>query len=242
MTFLEAQTNLARKLDITIADVISGGNDLFTQADLQEWVQEGNKRAWDYKPWAFTEKTYKATSLDAEYYDYPDAFEDLSIRILKVAGAEFEKINWDDYQKWFNEDPTDTTKLWAETDRFYFINQNAYTVGDEINVTGKLRSPTLTADGDLLLFSPNTDNQESSGNHAVVILAYAEALGSDKLKRSEDALLQEKKGLSMLDVLWKPMPERKSRQQSQNRPFFEVPDYFRNNNSPGRSTNIGNFP
>lgn len=44
----------------------------------------------------------------------------------------------------------------------------------------------------------------------------------------------------MLDMLWAPMKERESREQSINRPFFEVPDFFSNRGFG--STNTGNFP
>lgn len=239
MTFTEAKQALARKLDIDYSDIANNG--LFTDSDLQDYVQSGVSKAWDYKPWSFTEDTKKTTSISADYYDYPSEFEDESITRLTVAAKEYRKLNFDDYQKFLADNPTATDKIWCEHKRFYFVNKNAYTLGDEIDVTGKVRASTLSSSGDLLPFSPESDNQENSGNRAIIQLAYAEALSSDKKKNPSQGAIEEKRGYGMLDVLWAPMGARRAKEQSQDRPFFDVPDYF-SNGGRGNSRNIiGNF-
>lgn len=239
MTNLEAKQALARKLNIDYSDIAN--NSLFSDADLQDFIQTGVNNAWDYKPWSFTEHTYKATSTGDDYYDYPTDFEDESISLLKVAGKEYGKKLFPDYLKYFENYPTATDRFWGEHKRFYFINHNAYTTGDEIDITGKLRVPTLSASGDLLPFSPTSDNQENSGNKAIVLLAYAEALSSEKKKNPTQALVEEKKGYAMLDRIWEPIAGRRSFEQSQDRPFFEVPDYFANGGRGNSQNIIGNF-
>lgn len=239
MTLLEAKQALARKLDIDYSDITN--NDLFSDNDLGDFVQAGVNKAWDYKPWTFKEGDRKTTSVDDEYYDYPDDFEDESISRLTVAGEEYEKKLFADYQRYFENNPNATDKFWSEHLRFYFINQNAYTVGDEIVVLGTLRAPTLSSSGDLLPFSYASDNKENSGNRAIIQLAYAEALSSDKKKNPTQGALEEKRGYGMLDVIWQPMAARKAAEQSKDRPFFDVPDYFANGGR-GNSRNItGNF-
>jgi hypothetical protein len=239
MTNLEAKQALARKLDINYSDIANNG--LFSDADLQDYIQAGVNKAWDYKPWTFTEDTKKTTSISTEYYDYPADFEDESITRLTVARKEYRKLNFDDYQKYLADNSTATDRIWSEHKRWYFINQNAYTVGDEIDLTGKLRAPTLSADGDLLPFSPESDNNENSGNRAIIQFAYAEALSSEKKKNAAQGTIEEKRGYAMLDALWAPMGARRSKEQSQERPFFDVPDFFANGGR-GNSRNItGNF-
>lgn len=239
MTLLEAKKALARKLDIDYDDIANNG--LFTDADLGDYVQAGTNKAWDYKPWTFKEGDRKATSIDDAYYDYPDEFEDESISRLTVAGKEYDKKLFGDYQKYFQDNPNATDRFWSEHLRFYFINQNAYTVGDEIVLLGTLRAPTLSAAADLLPFSYTSDNKENSGNRAIIQLAYAEALSSDKKKNPSQGALEEKRGYGMLDVIWAPMAARKSSEQSQDRPFFDVPDYFANGGRGNSRNKIGNF-
>jgi hypothetical protein len=239
VTFIEAKQALARKLDIDYSDIANNG--LFAASDLADYIQAGTNKAWDYKPWTFKEGDLKTTSVDDEYYDYPDNFEDESISRLTVAGKEYEKKLFADYQKYFQNNPTATDRFWSEHLRFYFINQNAYTVGDEIVLLGTLRAPALSSDNDLLPFSYASDNKENSGNRAIIQLAYAEALSSDKKKNPSQGALEEKRGYGMLDVIWAPMAARKAAEQSQDRPFFDVPDYFANGGRGNSKNIIGNF-
>jgi len=218
MTNLEAKQALARKLDIDYSDIAN--NSLFSDADLQDYIQAGVNKAWDYKPWSFKEgdKTTIVTSDD--YLDYPTDFEDESVERLTIAAKEYDKKLFADYQKYFEDNPTATNRFWSEHRRFIFTNKNACTIGDEIVLLGTLRAPTLSGSSDVLPFSPDTDNQENSGNRAIILLAYAEALSSDKKKNPTQAAIEEKKGYAMLDIVWTPMAARKAAQQSQDRPFF----------------------
>lgn len=221
MLNLEAKKALCRKLDIDW-DYIST-NGLFNATDIQDFVQSGVDLAWEYKPWTAKEHTYKLTATSDAYYDYPNTFEDESISRLSVAGKEYTKVNWDDYQKALEDAPSNTDRIWAEHGRFFFVTASA---GDEICITGKLRHSTLSGDNDLLPFSTYSDDKESSGNRAVILLAYAEALDSEKKKDTARAEVQRKNAYRLLDILWAPMDERRAQETNYNRPFFNVPDFF----------------
>ncbi|HKF48323.1 MAG TPA: hypothetical protein VKB38_13255 [Terracidiphilus sp.] len=246
MIFSEAKTYLCNKLNTSLTDIAAGSNNLFALQDITDYLNLGLKRAWDYKPWTFTEKTYKFTItsqiLSAGYLDYPNTFEDFSAYRLLIEGfAEFEKKLFADYQKWLTDYPTDQAKIWSENERFIFVNTNAVSLNQIADITGKRRAPTLVNDTDLLPFSPTDDNDENSGNMAIVLLGYADALNSEKKKDPNTAKLVEAQAFSILDNVWKPMGERKAQQQQQNRPFFNTQNFFPNGRA-GRGTNIGNFP
>ena len=239
MIFSEAKTALARKLDISFTDIVN--NDLFTDADLGDWVQAGVNKAWDFKPWAFTEGDWKTTSTSDGYNDYPSDCEDESIDTLYINGYEYRKLNFPDYEKFLADTPTATDRVWSEHKRFYFYNVNADAVGSEIWFRGKKRAPTLSSSSDLLPFSPTTDNQETSGNRAIVGLAFSEALSSEKIKNYSQGGAEEEKAFASLAALWVPIGARRSAEQSKDRPMFDVPDFFRGRNN-SRTTNTGNFP
>lgn len=246
MTFLEAQTYLIEnKLNGSYANLLAGSNALFSLAEIKTAIDLAAKKAWAYKRWPFTVDALKLTyapPASGEYYmDYPNTFEDESIYLLTVNDEEWGSRNFADYKKWFADDPTATDKLWASFKRFWFANKNSLTTGDEIALYGKLKCSPLSVDGDLLPFSPDSDNNEDSGNQAIVRLAFADLLGSEKKKEYGQAAAEEKAAYATLEVLWSPMAERESRKQSQNRPFFDVPDFFPSRRGRG-DTNIGNFP
>src|SRR5262249_54331481 len=145
---------------------------------------------------------------------------------LTVGGKEYKKIIDEDYYKFFEDYPDATDRIWTEIETFIFINQNAYTIGDELDLFGKKYPAAPSADGDLLPFSPTTDNYEHSGNEAIVQFAYAEALDSEKLKNPAQAEVERKKGYQTLDILWKPFADQRALLQSKGRSMFNTPDFF----------------
>jgi hypothetical protein len=122
------------------------------------------------------------------------------------------------------------------------LNQNAYSSGQSYSIYGKLRATTLVNPTDLLPFSPASDTEENSGNHAIILLAYSEALLSDKKQNIAGGKDQEQRGMMLLDAVWLPMGERKAAKMAQNQPFFNGQDLFPQRRSTRYDTNIGNFP
>lgn len=245
MTLQTAEQELCRKLNINYTDLVAGSLDLFTQADIDAWLNLGVLRAWDYKPWPFSQGAKTATTIaNTDYYDYPQDFVAGTGYLLKVAGLEYKKLSFEDYQHFFQSDqnPTATDKFWTEYKNFIFINKNAYNGGvDSFDLFGKLIAPTLVNATDLLPFSPSTDTEQYSGNEAVVQLAFSEALMSDKKKDPERAKLERDEAYATLDLLWKPFADSKSTLQSNNRPFFDTPDYFGSRFTAGNQFTPGNF-
>lgn len=243
MTLLEAKQHLARKLNIDYSDIAN--NDLFTDTDLGAFIQLGVIKAWDYKPWDFTEGSKTATTnSDGStngYYDYPEDLQSASAYLLKVGGKEYKKLLFQDYLKFLEDYPTGTDRFWSEQKRFIFINANSYTVGDELCVFGKLTPPVVSSDGDLLPFSPDTDNKEHSGNEAIVLLAFSEALDSEKKKNPSQAEIERGKAYQLLDLLWKHFSDARSTLQSKNRPFLDVPNFFPAQGAGTDPSSVGNF-
>jgi hypothetical protein len=246
MTFLEAKQELSRKLDIDYSNISNNG--LFTDADLGAWVNLGVIDAWDFKPWPFTQGTETATTtsdmVTNGYADHPQDLMNGSIYLLRVGGKEYKKLLIEDYLKYLEDYPSATDRIWSEHETFIFINKNAYTVGNTFDLYGRKMSPQLSASGDILPFSPVTDNQEHSGNHAIVLLANSYALDSEKKQKSDIAVGVRKEALGILKSLWKPYAQSKSYLQSKGRPMFELPDMLSDGPASGRQSNsqaIGNF-
>lgn len=241
MTFLEAKTHLCnRKLNGDYSDIAN--NDLFSDTDLGEWIKLAVIKAWDYKPWDFSEGSKTATTvsdmLTSGYADYPQDFQSGSIYLLKINGKEYKKLLFQDYLKFQEDYPNDTDRVWSEQKRFIFINPNSYSAGQTMDLYGKLMPPILSSPSDILPFSPDSDNYEHSGNEAIIQIAYGEALASKKFNQEQEGEIERGKGYQLLDIIWKPFEESRSLLQSKNRPFFEVPDYFGNGNA---NSSIGNF-
>jgi hypothetical protein len=249
MELSEAEIALCSELNTSVADVLAGTNQLFTQADIDGFINNAVKRAWDYKPWTFTEGEVDLTapSTTTASYAYPATFEDESIFLVVVnnvpwIGRDNGKRNFAEYMRWLSNYPTDTSLIWTEYARKYYLNQAAYSSGQSIQLFGKLRAPVLVNSTDLLPFSPTSDSEENSGNHAIILLAYSEALLSDKKQNIAGGKDQEQRAMMLLDAVWEPMGERKAEKMAQHQPFFNTQDMFNTRRSTRYDTNIGNFP
>lgn len=242
MTNLEAKQHLARKLDIDYNDIAN--NDQFTDTDLGALIQLGVFKAWDFKPWPFTQKRSTGatdnTGATNGYYAHPTDMVIESAPILRVNGKEYKKLEFFDYMKTLEDDSVYAGRIWSEWAGNVYINPNAYTVGQTYEMFGKGYAITLSGAGDLLPFSPTSDNNEYSGNEAIVQLAYAEALDSEKKNQPQQAEIERKKAYQTFELLWKPFAERKALMQSSGRPMFNVPDFIGDGNK-NSSQFIGNF-
>ncbi|MGE0126675.1 MAG: hypothetical protein AB7U82_01125 [Blastocatellales bacterium] len=241
MTNLEAKQHLARKLDIDYSDIANNG--LFSETDLQTFIQLGVIKAWDLHPWPFTQGKATGntdnTGVTNGYYTHPSSLVNGSIFLLRVDGKEYKKLDFQDYLKLLEDYPSATERVYSEWQNLVYINKNSYTVGQGYEMYGKGFPITLSGANDLLPFSPTTDNTEYSGNEAIVLLAYAEALDSDKKEQPEQAEVERKKAYQTLNILWEPFAKQKALMQSKGRPMFNVPNYFGMNKNGSKF--IGNF-
>lgn len=241
MVNLEAKKAVCRKLNISWDDIANNG--LFTTEDIQDYVNAGAIQAYDFRMWDFAEHSKTANFLAGDitngYVDYPPDIMPSSIYYLTIDGKEYEKKTFSSYTKYFENNPTATDKFWTEFKRMLFFNANATATGEQIDIYGKRAFRQLSGDNDLLPFSPDTDDEEYSGNQAIVLLAYAEALSSDKKKNAGQAKAEIERAMAILDRLAGQMEQGRVSEQVKDRPMFNVPDMFRGQ-SNGNSS-VGTF-
>ena len=242
MVNLEAKKALCRKLNINYDDIAY--NDLFSEEDIQDFVNQGAMQAYDFDFWDFAEHsktaTLDSTDITNGYVAYPQSILPSSIYYLTIDGKEYDKKNFASYKKYLEKQPTATDKFWSEFKRMIFFNSNACSAGDVIDIYGRIGFRALSGDNDLLPFSPDTDNEEYSGNQACILLAYAEALGSDKKKNPSQAKVEYDKAIEILARLSGQLKQGRASEQSKNRPMFDVPDMFRQHAGQNNS-GIGQF-
>ena len=229
MTFGEAKSALAGKLDVDFSDIANNG--LYTEADFAEWLWQGWLRAWSYRMWDFTEGSKQLTldsnDITSGYIDYPTNLMAGSIFLLRIDSKEYKRRRYEDYLKAFEENSASTVRLWAERKRYIFFNTNVAAAGLVLEGYGKLKPTYPASDAALRPFSDDagSENYEYSGNDAIVQLAYAAALDSEKKRNPAQAQSVEAKALRILNELWAPFARNKSLDQA-NRPMFNVPDFM----------------
>jgi hypothetical protein len=260
MEFIDAKNTLcSAKLNIDYDDVVSGENQLFSLNDIEDAVNYGIRKAWDYKLWPFAEgniDTSGSTSGGVNPFvisEFGTDFQEQSFFLAIVSGVPWfgegaGKRNFRDFMQWLSDNPTDTSKIWAEYGGQFFFNLNALPANYELDIYGKFHAPLYSNlngdDSNAMPFSVESADDttsDSSGNDAIILFAYAFLLGGEKKKNPNQAAIEEKNAYAILDTIWAFIAEGKAQNQPMNRPFFNVDNFF-----PGRSnrnnTNIGNFP
>lgn len=243
MTLLEAKQALARKLDIDYSDIAN--NDVFSEDDLEGYINTACYMAWDFTSWDFAEHSKTATLLSdditAGYVSYPNDIQPSSIYYLAIGGKEYKKKNFNGYKRYFETNSTAQDKYWTEHKRLIFFNTNIATAGMAIDIYGKRNFQELTGDSDLLPFSPDTDAQQFSGNDGIVILAYAQALSSEKKMNATQGAVEEKRAYGIFGVLKSQLELGQATEQPKDTPMFEVPDFFRTQKGGRSSSPTGGF-
>ena len=244
MQFLDAKKALARKLNIDYDTIAQ--NDLFKESDLESYINIAGLKAWDVTFWDFAEHSKKGTLTSTEVNEariaYPFDIAPSSIYYFRIGGKKFSKRNFTAYQDMFEENPDRKDRVWCEYKRYMFFNTKSEyaVVGALIEIYGKKTYTKLTRATDLLPFSPDQDEREFSGNEAIILLAYAQALSSDKLKNPSQAIAEEKKAMDILGILKSQLDQGRASEQEQDRAMFNVPDLFRGGRARGASP-IGGF-
>lgn len=258
MEFIDAKRTLcSAKLNISYDDVVSGENQLFTRNDIEDAVNYGVRKAFDYKLWPFTEgnidgsATTSGGSNPFTISDFDTDFQEQSFFLAVINGVPWigrgsGKRNFTDLMKWISDYPTDASKIWAEYGGEFYFNLNALPATFEYDIYGKLHAPVYTAangddDASMPFSVEDADNTDSSGNDAIILFAYAFLLSGEKKKNPDQAEIEEKNAYLILDTVWALIAEGKAQNQPQNRPFFNSQNFFPSRPNRG-NTNIGNFP
>ncbi len=236
MTYAEAQELLCRKLDIDFDNIALNG--LFDLEDIKNYLNTASQKAWDYRFWDFTEKV-KTTVLDSTmvsngYLAYPTTLAIGTGFFLRINSVEQKKMIFQDFLKTFEDASGSTSKVWAEYGRVVFFNPNNAAVADVVDMGGKGNFVPLSADADLMPFSMSIAAATVAGNDAIITLAYAEALSSEKKRNPQQGALEEARAQKTLDGLWLQQKEGRAIEQS-SRPMFDAPDFFRG--GAGRGNN-----
>lgn len=141
MNLQEMQQELENRLSI------SSSNTFWTSSQLVSWLNQAMIYCCGYKKWPFTEDIdiSLTTIASKEDYNYPLKFKSDSIRILTIDGKMYEKIRYDDYLRYKEDDPTGTDRVFSDYKRVIYINPDAFSAGKTITIYGQVTPISLTS-------------------------------------------------------------------------------------------------
>ena len=196
---------------------------LYTEAILNDWVDDAHKFAAAYKKWPFAEGRISTTLVSTQtddlgniVYDYPEGWKADSIRILLVGGKRLQKINHSDFLRFREEQSDSDDRIFSDFGRTYYINPKIDLSGT-ITLWGQYTPSKLdyTDSNATTIFS----NNEIEGNEAIVELGLSYAKRREK-KFTESAL-HFQKALEILDGILKRVQDEQFGYQSKDTGMFE---------------------
>lgn len=190
-TFGDIRDDVIQKLGISTTTAF------YSEAILNNWCKAGIRWATSYKKWPFTEGRVSTTFTATEEWSF-EGYKADSFRFMRIGGKRLDKLNFEDYQIFREENSSGNDRVFTDFGRLVLINPN-------IDLTGTLTAygqyNPLDVDATDLAATTPFSNGDDEGNEAIVeeVISYA------KTRSQEDAiaLVHHKKAESILDNIWK---------------------------------------
>jgi len=181
-----------------------------TNTMLESWLSDAHDWAASAYKWPFTEGRVQTTfatgggpNSDEWYFE---GYKSDSFRMVQVGGKRLQKLNFEDYQIYKENNPTGNDRVFTDLGTTVFINPNIDVSGTVV-AYGQLQPVLdLTDENGLTVFS----NHEREGNEAIVekMLSYLYDRDNTSVDVSGDKIgsrsaAYEMKAQNRLDRLWK---------------------------------------
>jgi len=175
-----------------------------TDQILNDWTRIAHDFAVGYKKWQFTEgkavTTYATTNTNENgdvVFPYPEGWKPDSIRLMQVGGKRMEKVTFEDFQIFREEQSSATDRTYTDFSLEYYINPNADVSGSLI-VWGQYTPVIDPTDKTVTTVFSQAGNE---GNDAIVneMISYAKT----KESNPNEATYYHQKALEVLEGIWK---------------------------------------
>lgn len=196
------------------AGVTSTATGLYTDTILRGWLDDAHRWAASARKWPFTEGRI-STTFASEENDYPEGWRPDSIRILQVGGKRYQKIGFEDYQMYRENEPSGDDKVYSDFALGYFVNPNG--ASGTTTLYGQFLPSTLDATETtvLTIFS----NRDQDGNDAIVeeMLRYAKT----REKKFDEAKIHHERAVEILETVWKRFSDEQFGYHTKDRGMYE---------------------
>lgn len=189
--FDDIKTDVIRKLGISTTSAF------YTDDILNDWILQGTRWATSFKKWPFTEGRQSTTyASSSEEWSFEGIKAD-SIRIAQIGGKRLDKLNFEDYQIFREEDTSGSDRVFSDFGRLVYINPNV-----DLSGTLTVYAQFAPADIDVTDTTATTvfSNGDEEGNEAIVEKVLEFALIRDD--NENGAAIHNQKASTILETLY----------------------------------------
>lgn len=226
--------NLGEHRQALLDDLSLESTDTFlTTAILNRFINRAVGWVADRKNWQQTQRgVMRSSEANQEYYNYPENYKSDSIERLTLDGNTHVKRTFVEYEKYKEENPTGTKKIFADYRNRYFINPAPTTDGtNNIKLWIHEKPDTLSADADEHPFIDEQDLEEAIHLYALH-LCYRKQGGS--MKADAKSAMDEAKVL--VEEVWNQQVKNRSNEQTEVAEQFEHTDFLADNTDTKRGS------
>ncbi len=230
MQFSIQQTELRDRLTILATSTF------ITTTMIKRWLNMAKDWALGYKKWPML-LTEGTDLIDAtEEYPYPTLMRTKSAYLIRVNSERYRKIRFEDYLAYLEDDSGGSDRVWAEHDRTIYINGNACSIGEAVEIYGSSMVADMSDDTDTTPF----DDADKEGDEAIIERAIYLALKKmpDMTQEARDS---KKEARDILNDVWKRIKESMPREQLKKTPRFKRINVLKGTVGSTKETNIGRF-
>lgn len=205
-----------------------------SEAFVNDWINQNHKWAAGYKPWPMTEGRTSTTWAATEEIKF-EGYKADSFRIITVGGKRLQKINFDDYiafkENEFSQSDRDS-RVFSDKAGINYFNVSADVSGTMTAYGQYIPADIPDGDGSAgddaeTVFTGNGDE----GNQAIIekCLAYINYRDTNP----SEAQLHDKNAKQILDDLWKRVQDEQFAYQTKDRSMFEYFNVIRGGHRGG---------
>jgi len=188
-----------------------------SEAFLNDWINQAHRWAAGYKPWPFTEGRQSTTYTTTEEWNF-EGYKTDSIKLLEIGGERFEKLTFEDYKRYKEDQSSGTEKFYTDYANTLYVNTLSGASGT-MTIWGQY-IPAVIPDGDGL----TADDIETvfvgsdEGNEAII----EKVLGNLYNRDDKPAAIQHYQlAQKQLDDLWQRMTDSQFNYQTKDRGMFK---------------------
>lgn len=192
-----------------------------TDTILKAWFKDAHEWASSHRKWPFTEGRASTTWATEETPVF-EGWKSDSTRFIQVGGYRYQKLNFEDYQIFREEQPNSDERVFSDFARTYFINPNS-TAGTLVAYGQYTPYIDVTDETGITIFS----DFDEEGNEAIV-----EKMTSYLKRRehlAEEAELHDNRAVAKLEAVWDKISKEQFAYHSNDRGMFKRLDVLGGN-------------
>lgn len=109
--------------EVLVRNRLTTTDGFVTDTILRNWWNDSNKWAAAAKPWPFTEGRVSTTYATTEEWNF-EGYKADSFRFIQIGGSRLQKINFEDYQIFREEQSADNDRVYSDYGGLVYINPN----------------------------------------------------------------------------------------------------------------------